>query len=264
VTLTHDGIRRSGGPLAVLVLLLLACDAHRLGAQAVEGRITDASTEAPVGGATLELVNDMGAVVRSASSDSRGWFTLRAPRPGVYRIRASRIGYREGISQPVDLVGNGTVAVELRMSTGAVALDPVTVVGIPHYARLEAQGFYEREELFGEEGLREGVFLEQHEIERMNPFHISDLFRNVRGVRVSNGRVLMRRGCQPAIVIDGFTVLNGSMPNRTSVSRIPPLARGEISTPRALMGVEVYTGLAIPARYMLDAGGCGVIMYWTR
>jgi hypothetical protein len=234
---------------AVLGALLVAATAREAGAQTVNGRITDASTEAPVSGATLKLVDDAGDVVRTATSDSRGWFTLRAPAPGMYRIHASRIGYREGISQPVDLVASGTVAVELRIATDAVELEPVTVRGRPRSDRLSERGFYERREMFGPDGLKSGYFLEEEDIARGNPFRITDIFQSrIPGVRVTgDGGVVMRLGCQPAIFVNGFK-------------------RGleDVATPRSLAGVEVYTGLAIPANYLLDANGCGVILLWTR
>jgi hypothetical protein len=232
---------------AAAVLVLLACDVRALNAQRVEGQLRDAETGAPIAGATLQLLNEQGQGVHRAVSDSRGLFVLQASAPGLYRIHASRLGYRDATSRSIDLVTTGTLEVELRLSASTVQLEPLTVTGIPRYERLEGSGFYERRDHFGSEGLREAVFLEQHDIERLNPFSVNDIFHHVRGVRTDRGGITMQGGCTPAIVIDGF------------------LARGrEISSPRSLVGVEVYYGIAIPARYMLDAGGCGVIMYWTK
>jgi hypothetical protein len=252
-------------PGLIFALLLVLCDAAGLAAQRVQGSLMDAESGAGIGGATVLLVDDDGTTVSQTVSDSRGGFSLRAPRPGLYRLRASRLGYREGISQPVDLVANGVVSVELRMSTGAVVLDPLTVTGIPRHERLEESGFYERRERFGPDGLKEAVFLEQHDIERMNPFGVNDIFQNVRGVRTDRGGLTMRLGCSPAIVIDGVTARRGS--SRTSYQTVMPagnVMHREVASPRSLVGVEVYYGYAIPDRYLLDAGGCGVIMMWTK
>lgn len=245
--------------------VLAVCDAAALSAQRVDGMVVDAETRAPISGATVLLVDDDGATVGRATSDNWGDFTVRAPRAGIYRLRTSRLGYREGTSQPLDLVANGVVDVELRMSTGAVMLEPLTVTGVPQYRRLEASGFYERREHFGPEGLKEAVFLEQHDIERMNAFRVEDIFNHVRGVRTDRGGLRMRRNCQPAIVIDGVTAVRGqSSLNFQSISPGGGGSGREVSSARSLVGVEVYYGLAIPARYLLDAGGCGVIMYWTK
>jgi hypothetical protein len=145
-----------------------------------------------------------------------------------------------------------------------VRLDPLTVTGIPRSARLAAEGFYERREQFGPDGLKEAHFLEQHDIQRLNPFRVTDIFNHLPGVRADGGRLSMRRGCSPAIVIDGFVARTGS--SRLSRQSVLPaqMDRRELASVRSLAGVEVYYGTAIPSRYLIDAGGCGVILYWTR
>ena len=238
------------------VLLMVACDAVTLSAQRVEGTLRDADTQAAISGARLMLLDDAGEVVHSALSGVAGEFVLRAPRRGVYRIRATRLGYREATSGPLDLVTSDVVSVEMRLSTGSVVLEPVTVTARPRYRRLEQNGFYARRAEFGPEGLHEAHFLEQRDIEAKNPFSVQDLFTDLPGVYPQRGGIVMRRGCQPAIVIDGFTTV-----------RAGGQAGGSgrtITTPSSLVGVEVYYGMAIPARYMLDAGGCGVILFWTK
>jgi hypothetical protein len=249
--------------VAGLVLLLALLDARALRAQRVDGQLRDAETSAPIAGAALQLLDGQGQAVHAAQSDARGLFSLRAPQPGLYRIQAARLGYRESISRPVDLTGGTEIEVELRLSADAVRLEPLTVTGIPRYERLEESGFYERRDHFGPDGLKEAVFLEQHDIERMNAFGLNDIFHHVRGVRTDRGALRMRGNCTPAIVVNGFLSTPGS--SRTWPRGLTARGSGrEISTPRVLVGVEVYYGMAIPARYLADAGGCGVIMYWTR
>lgn len=253
---SRSGTERRCRRWAAAVVLLLAWDAAPLAAQRVEGRLRDADTEAAIAGATLALLDDAGTVVHSAVSGVAGEFSLRAPRAGVYRIRASRLGYRDATSGPVDLVGNAEVWVEMRLSTRTVVLEPVTVTAQPRYARLQRAGFYQREAEFGPEGLHEAHFLDQREIEAKNPFSVVDLLKDLPGVYPQRGGLSMRRGCQPAIVIDGFTTVRANG-QRGGSGRM-------IESPASLVGVEVYYGMAIPARYLLDAGGCGVILFWTK
>ncbi len=252
--------------LAGLMLLLAIGVPRAAGAQRVDGQLRDAETGAPIAGATLRLLDGQDQAVHAAQSDGRGVFTLRAPRPGVYRIHAARVGYASATSGSVDLTAGTEIEVELRLGGDAVRLDPLTVTGIPRYERLEQSAFYERRDRFGPEGLQEAVFLEQHDIERMNAFNLADMFHHVRGVRTEGKVVRMRRGnCQPAIVINGFVAVPGrTRMSRQSIRRGPAQPLREIESPRALVGVEVYYGAAVPERYMLDAGGCGVILYWTR
>lgn len=249
---------------AAFALLLVALDAGGLQAQRVDGQILDTETATPIAGAVLTLLNEQGQAVHRAVSNGRGFFTLQAPTPGVYRIHASRLGYRDATSHPLDLLVTAELDVELRLSTDAVRLEPLTVTGVPRHRRLEQEGFYERKERFGPDGLREAHFLEERDIERLNAFHVGDIFNHLHGVRNEGGKVTMRRGCTPAIVMDGFVVQAGS--SRMWRQTILPvrLPTREIGSVRSLAGVEVYYGLAIPSRYLLDAGGCGVIMYWTK
>lgn len=251
--------RAIGGRGGMLCLLaLLAWDAPGAAAQVVQGRLLDAETAAPVAGARMHLVEEDGDTAHSSNTDVDGIFVLYGHEVGMYRVQASRIGYRDGTSEPIHLAANAIFNIDLRMSSSAVVLEPLTVTGQARYARLEEQGFYERRDHFGPDGLREAVYLEQHDIERMRPGRVADIFRHVRGVRLNNGTPLMRGGCQPAIVINGWTAVRGGNQRGTGFTG------RTVDHPRALVGVEVYYGSAIPARYLLDAGGCGVIVYWTK
>jgi hypothetical protein len=250
--------------LAGLMLLLALAAPRAAHAQRVDGQLRDAETGAPIVGATLGLLDAQGQAVATAQSGPRGLFTLRAPQPGLYRIQASRLGYRQATSGTVDLTAGTEIEVELRLSSDAVRLDPLTVTGIPRYERLEQSGFYSRRDQFGPDGLKSAIFLEQHDIERMNAFQVNDIFDHVPGVRTHRGGITMRRDCTPAIVVNGVLSTQGIgplMPPGISGARG---SRRQVSTPRSLVGVEVYTGSAVPSQWMADAAGCGVIMYWTK
>lgn len=250
--------------VAGLVLLLALLAPRAALAQRVDGQLRDAETRAPIAGATLRLLDAQGQAVNTAQSGPRGLFTLRAPQPGLYRIQASRLGYREATSGTVDLTAGTEIEVEVRLSSDAVRLDPLTVTGIPRYERLEQSGFYARRDQFGPDGLKSAIFMEQHDIERLNPFHVHDVFDHVPGVRTTRGRLAMRRDCIPAIVINDVLASPGIGPLTPPGIGGPRGSGRQISTPRSLVGVEVYTGSAVPARFMTDAAGCGVIMYWTK
>lgn len=250
---------------AAFALLVIAGDARGVRAQRVDGQIVDAETAAPIAGATLQLIDEQGRTVHRTVSSGRGFFTLRAPEPGLYRIHASRVGYAEATSGAIDLLSTTERDVTLRLGSDAVRLAPLTVTGIPQSARLAAAGFYERRERFGPDGLKEAHFLEQHDIERLNPYHITDIFNHLPHVWNHGGRVTMRRNCTPAIVIDGFLIRSGSSRlSRTSILPVRVEMPRELASVRSLAGVEVYYGIAIPSRYMIDAGGCGVILYWSK
>src|SRR5688500_18338098 len=113
--------------LASLVSLFAFAPAAR--AQSVKGVVVDDSTKLAIDGVLIALVDGRGEEQpRSVRSDSAGNFTLRASRPGTYRVRATRIGYRPVNSDPVSLTIGQLAVVRLRMTTIAQQLIPVRVV----------------------------------------------------------------------------------------------------------------------------------------
>ncbi len=61
-------------------------------------------------------------------------------------------------------------------------------------------------------------------------------------------------GCEPAVYVDGLVYYDqlGSV-------RITDF---NFLSPEVIEGIEVFTGLAAPARF--DSDGCGVVLIWTR
>jgi outer membrane receptor protein involved in Fe transport len=115
---------------------------------------------------------------------------------------------------------------------------------------LELNGFYDRQR----QGYS-GVFLDRPAIERKRPNYVADLFRNIPGVEVVGGRIIMSQsstfsgggqGCAPAFWLDGIRS------DRFSYDSIHP---------DQLEGAEVYTGGGAPMKYN-DL--CGTVVMWTR
>lgn len=111
---------------AALSLLLLA--AQTAGAQTIRGTLREADTGRPITGTLVRLLDARDVVHAGTLSDSAGRFTLTAPRPGEYRLRAEGIGYAAATA-PVQVPAGGEAReVELRLATSAVALEGVSVV----------------------------------------------------------------------------------------------------------------------------------------
>ncbi|HEX2206295.1 MAG TPA: carboxypeptidase regulatory-like domain-containing protein [Longimicrobium sp.] len=125
---------------AAFALAVVAVDARGAHAQRVDGQVVDAETTVPIAGVAVQLLNEQGRVIHRAVSNGRGFFTLQARNPGLYRIHASRVGYAEATSEPIDLVSTRERDVYIRLSTSAVQLAPLTVTGIPRSARLRRRG----------------------------------------------------------------------------------------------------------------------------
>lgn len=86
--------------LLFLALLLLA--ARRAAAQSVRGVIVTGDS-VPVAGAVVTLLDSLGGVAATVLSDEGGYFDLRAPRRGTWRLRAEAVGFARVTSFPFEL-----------------------------------------------------------------------------------------------------------------------------------------------------------------
>jgi len=112
---------------ACMIVVLILGTADLLSAQAVRGRLLDASSAEPVAGALIVLLDADGAEVTSTVTSARGTYLLRAPGAGVFRLRAERIGFQNSLSNDITLLANETVTEELTASSSAIVL-PVLAV----------------------------------------------------------------------------------------------------------------------------------------
>lgn len=234
-----------------VVAALASAIAQAAAAQVVHGRVVDAGTGAPLPAAAVWLRESTMDDVGPVRTDSTGAFTLRAPRGGVFRLAASRAGYREADSRAFALEEGDSVEVVFRLAAGSVVLDPLRVVAPARRAgRLDE--FYRRAERGGF-----GWFVTRAEIERRHPFRTTDLLRTTPGIQLLPTRgtgfaVRGRGGCVPAVYLDGMRMTGGA---------------GSIDLwthPEDLEGIEVYHGAGAPVEYSGPGAGCGVVLLWTR
>ena len=109
--------------LTLLLLLVPATSA----AQVLRGTVLDRADQ-PLAGVVVTLVDSTETVRARALTGDRGEYTLRAPLPGTFRLRALRIGYRPVTSRPIAL-GQGELRDErLVLDDVRVALAAVRVV----------------------------------------------------------------------------------------------------------------------------------------
>lgn len=114
---------------AVISAGLLLYAAPVLSAQAVSGTVVDSVNGLPVGTGFVVLLDEDNAEVARALTAGDGTFRLRAPNPGVFRLRSERIGYRARESGPLDLTADITVEFLLRVVAFPVVLSAIEVTG---------------------------------------------------------------------------------------------------------------------------------------
>lgn len=239
------GGRWSVVALVVIALVLAPAPtvAQRAGA-AVWGRVVDAAGGRALGQVEV-ILQGTGA---PALTNDRGHFRIHRVPPGVYVLRARRLGYQMRVDT-LEVPDGVSLEVVVELSVEPIELEGLEVV--TRSLLLETRGFYERQS----QGFR-GVFLDRPRIEDRDPLYVADLFRNIPGVEVVDGaRLIMSqsvnlmgggRGCEPALWLDG---VRSGMRNYDYIR------------PDHLEGVEVYTGGGAPGKYN-DL--CGTVVIWTR
>jgi hypothetical protein len=109
------------GP-ALLVLAPLS-----LAAQSVRGTVTEEAGGAPVASALVVLVDASGARHAGALTDASGRFSITAPAPGTYTLRAERVGRESVVSPALTLRAGETVEQRLSAPARAVTLEGISV-----------------------------------------------------------------------------------------------------------------------------------------
>ena len=233
-------------------------------AQSLRGNVLDDSTGAGLAGARVDLLGQDGHVVQQVLTAEDGTFRLQVPKIGQYRVRVRRLGYAPRATPLLDLTARDTLALALRLTTTALMLAPVTVVGRsgvtvfdPH---LQTEGYYDRKARYGRRGTGFGIFLDGDKL-RPTAFQVPDLLRGVPGLRIqaAGGTSVLIGGrlCAPNIFVDGQFVGTGSVQDSAEVNEALPVAAD-------VAAVEVYPGMVAPMRYMrFGWEGCGIVAIWT-
>lgn len=229
----------------------------------IAGRVVDDQTGRPVAGVTVTLLTSRELRAARAQTDSEGVFHLRVPQADGFQLRAERVGYRAATSGAITVMPDDTVQVELRLSTEAVLLAPLTVVAASRQLMRDHQ-------LAGFEWRRQrqpfGRFMGPEDISRINPFYASDVLQQMPMVRLETGgesrfdRIVTlpgRRGgrCLPSVYLDG-----------RPVRLFQGMTLDDLVSGRSLAAVELYSRASsapgeFPPRQNWD---CGVVVIWTK
>jgi protocatechuate 3,4-dioxygenase beta subunit len=116
------------GALAILAALVLGASS-RAHAQVVHGLVVESGSRQPLYGSIIVLLDSANTQLAGAITDSLGRFTLTAPAPGRYTLRANRIGFRSTRSEPFTLAAGQTLDETLVASTVPVQLATIDVTG---------------------------------------------------------------------------------------------------------------------------------------
>lgn len=108
-------------------MLAVASAAAALDAQAVRGRVVDASSGGPAVGAIVSLVGGDGRRVASTLVAPDGAYRATAPSSGAWRVRVDLIGYEAWTSDLLALAPADTATLDVRLPLRRALLPTVSV-----------------------------------------------------------------------------------------------------------------------------------------
>lgn len=225
---------------------------HTLTAQSIRGKLLEQITDKPIPNAAVSLIAVPDTKVGEAKTTGSGDFTIKAPSPGTFRLRAVVNGYRIAVSPAIALKGDDDVSLTWRIMPDTIYLQPVVVTANASPSAGRLAGFAGRKKRnIG------GYFITRDDIDKRRPFRVTDLLTSVPGLRLVPGLfgddVVTSEGCRPAIYLDGvrFPLLGEKLDN--------------IVHPQDIEAIEVYPHVAeVPVEFMSAGQQCGAIAIWTR
>ncbi|HEX6372309.1 MAG TPA: TonB-dependent receptor [Longimicrobium sp.] len=249
---------------AALLLAALPAPAQTL----VRGIVLDAASGGPIPDGTVVISANRGRWQRALRTDSVGCFEIADVSPGTYRVRSTRIGYRDAVGDLV-LTADSVVDVEVRMAVETVVMAPVTVTSrSTRDVSPVLRGFYARMEHGA------GRFITREEIEARHPVRITDMLRNIPNLRATPPRMGASGSgftqgsnsdrCTVVFFVDGMQINQPAMMGSRATPR-QDLAIDDYVQPEEVEGIEVYRGESdTPAEFATRWVQCGTVVIWTR
>ena len=256
--------------LARPIAALAACGAL-LGA-AVPGRAQQSATapsapaylavhvvDAANGTSVAEAEVWVGGTRTLTDAAGRALLPLRGARETVL---VRRLGYGDERRE----VAAGAAPLEVALAPAPVAVEAVEATGRRAPMSPPLQRFYERMDR------GRGSFVTREQIERRKPRRLTDLFREIPGVRVANtsrGDRLVMTGATPAMYRVDPRWEAGDCPVQyylDGVSYQPDFAGVPNDVrPDEVEGIEVYRRLSeVPVQYRRRGAECGVVLIWLK
>lgn len=254
------------GASALVGLVMLFGGAPTALAQVMlEGRVLDDVSGLPLAGSQVVLLNRSARFVASTVADEVGHFRFERKRHGVYRVRASAVGYKQAMSPPMWMtLDSDSTVVEVRLAPNVVLLAPLEIIALkPTKPSPVLENMEHRQRL----GF--GVHITRSEIVERQPVNVSDVLLEVPGIYAdrigtgASGRQLYMARALPATG-GGACPMQVFLDGRRA-TRDREILIDDLVNPRDVEAIEIFRGLAtIPPEFLTPDARCGVVAIWTR
>jgi hypothetical protein len=228
---------------ALLLALILPLRAH---AQGIEGEVVDAEGRRLLN--ALVTVQPGDAAIRT---DGTGRFALPTLRPGSYRVRVRRIGFREHVEQIVVAPGQ-RARLYVTLQPAAPMLDTVRVRVDPNTCDNASLAGFECRKQSGVGFLRDA-----DELAARRPEQLFDLIGDLPGIRPVSSR-------GPNGIVEMAPSVRPSRCLKMLVNGRPEIA-ARWWTARDVVAVEYYNEwrhVPLAYRQIVDNVSCDLIVYW--
>ena len=265
--MTHRSVRRTLRlALAMAVSALWAAKpAAAQDAGVITGRVVDATSQAPIQLAQIQLVG----TTRGTVTGDDGTFRIAGVRPGQYQVRVLRLGFQAS-AKPVQVTAGGTSALDFALNPAAVSLEEVVTT---------ATGEKERKREIGSAVStiqpKQEQMASAQTVSQLLTGKVSGVDVAQAGGTVGSGSRIRIRGAnsislsnEPLIIIDGIRFNNSfgvdavSGSNSIDVGGQVPSRFNDIN-PEDIETIEVLKGPAAAAQYGTAAAN-GVLQITTK
>ena len=237
-----------------------------LGAQdstgAVTGQVVDGTTQQPLANVEVAIA---GTPHRMLSRND-GSFLISGLAPGIYRVRATRIGYGSQV-QSVTVTAGGTVTLQLSLLPAAAILEPVVVTG---YGTQRREAITGSVSTVSASAANVGVVANVDQMIQGRAAGV-DIIQN-NGEPGAGAQILIRGGSSisnsndPLYVVDGVPINNvPTEPPSFGVGGTPPLPRNPLNllNPSDIASITILKDASATAIYGSRAAN-GVILIETK
>lgn len=220
----------------------------RLGDGRLRGTVVTSDGSRPLAGAVVRITD--GPFARA--NEFGEWMLVDAPA-GTRMLEVRAVGYYP-VHRVVDVVPDAA-PVRVALSTFKAMLDTVRITA-DRIADRHGSGFEERRQT----GM--GHFLTAQDIVKRGAIDVSDVFKNLPGVRMEYDTtgsigITMRSSfgefCAPTFYVDGLRMFSLSADELNGMVNV-----------KSVRAIEVYTDATVPMQFQQAMSGCGAIVIWTK